>query len=115
MTHPLRWFLGAEAALFLGAALVHAGFLLSGHEHVQARIAETVIGAVLLLGLAVTLVAPGLGRRAGLAVQGFALLGTCVGLFTIAIGVGLRTALDLVVHTAMIALLVTGLVSTARS
>jgi hypothetical protein len=48
-------------------------------------------------------------------VQGFALLGTIVGLVTIAIGIGPRTAFDLTLHAGMVALLVAGLIVTARS
>ena len=115
MLTRLRWFLGSSAALFLVAALAHAGVLLSGHEHFQARIAETVIGTVLVLGLVGTLMAPGSARGIAIAAQGFALLGVFVGLFTIAIGIGPRTALDLVVHGAMIVRLATGLVAAVRT
>ena len=115
MVTRLRWFLGSEAALFFVAALAHAGLLLSGHEHSRARIAETVIGTVLVFGLVGTLLAPASSRSIGIGVQGFALLGVCVGLFTIAVGIGPRTALDLVVHGAMIVLLVTGLVAVVRA
>jgi hypothetical protein len=114
MDTRLTWFLGTETALFLAAALAHAGLLVSGHEHAKATIAEILIGTVLLLGLAGTVVVPGASRRIALGTQGFALAGTCVGLFTIAIGIGPRTALDLVVHAAMMATLVTGLVAAAR-
>lgn len=51
----------------------------------------------------------------GLAVQGFALLGTLVGLFTIAVGVGPRTVPDLVFHAGIVAVLVWGLIVTARA
>lgn len=115
MVTQLRWFLGAEAALFLVAALAHAGILLSGHEHWKARTAETVIGTVLVLGLAGTLLAPASSRGIGIGAQGFALLGVFVGLFTIAIGVGPRTGLDLVVHAAMVVLLATGLYAVMRA
>ena len=56
-----------------------------------------------------TALAPGASRAAGLWAQGFALVGTLVGLFTIAIGVGPRTAPDLVFHVAILALLGAGL------
>jgi hypothetical protein len=111
----LRWFLAAEVLTFAAAALVHAGVLVHGLEHAHARIAESVISAVLLAGLAGTVVAPASSRALGLGAQGFALLGTFVGLFTIAIGIGPRTAFDLTLHAGMVALLVTGLVVTARS
>ena len=111
----LRWFLAAEVTTFALAALVHAGVLVRGLEHGHARTAETVIAAVLLAGLAGTVVAPTSSRGIGLGVQGFALLGTMVGLVTIAIGIGPRTAFDLTLHAGMVALLVAGLIVTARS
>ncbi len=111
----LRWFLAAEVSTFGLAALVHAGVLMHGLEHSHARTAETVIAAVLLAGLAGTVVARASSRAIGLVVQGFALLGTMVGLFTIAIGIGPRTAFDLALHAGMVALLVAGLIVTARS
>jgi hypothetical protein len=109
MTSLVRTFLALEAALFAGAALIHAGVLAHGYEHARAETAEGVIALVLAGGLAAALVAPGSSRGVGLAVQGFALLGTLVGLFTIAIGIGPRTALDLILHMTMILLLLTGL------
>jgi hypothetical protein len=48
----------------------------------------------LLVGLAWTWIRPASARAAGLAAQGFALVGTLVGIFTIAVGVGPRTAPD---------------------
>lgn len=114
MTSLIQRFLTAEAALFGGAALMHAGFLIRGHEHWKAATAESVIAFVLLAGLVATFVAPGSGRAFGLGAQGFALLGTLVGLFTIAIGVGPRTALDLLIHAVMIAVLAFGIRAVAR-
>jgi hypothetical protein len=103
-----------EAAVFGSAALVHAGVLVRGYEHAAARTAESVIALVLFVGLAATVLAPGSSRGIGLGVQGFALLGTAVGIFTIATGVGPRTAPDLTLHGVMVVLLVTGLVATGR-
>jgi hypothetical protein len=115
MVHTVQWFLGLEAALFGSAALMHRGVLLQGYEHSSAAIAETVIALVLLAGLLATIIAPRSNRVIGLACQAFALLGTFVGLFTIAIGIGPRTPLDVALHSGMIALLVTGLVVVSRS
>src|SRR6266480_546693 len=50
-----------------------------------------------------------------LAVQGFALIGTFVGVFTIAIGIGPRTVPDLVIHAIMVLELVWGLVVAGRA
>ena len=87
-TQTIRLFLLFEAASFIAASLVHAGVLITGYEHQKARIAESVIASVLLAGAALTWVRPAWTRKAGLAAQGFALLGTMVGIFTIAIGIG---------------------------
>ena len=51
----------------------------------------------------------------GLAAQGFALFGTLVGIFTIAIGVGPRTGPDIVYHIIIVIVLVSGLIVTARA
>ena len=69
---------------------------------------------MLFIGLLVSLAVPTLTRRAALFAQGFALLRVCVGLFTIAIGIGPRTVIDVVIHATMLALLIGGLVITAR-
>jgi hypothetical protein len=47
--------------------------------------------------------------------QGFALLGTLVGIFTIIVGVGPRTTPDVIYHIAMVGLLVWGLATAARA
>jgi hypothetical protein len=105
----IRIFLLAEALGFFAAALVHSGVLARGFEHAKAATAETVIGSALALGLAAGLLRPASARAAGLVAQGFALAGTCVGLFTIAIGIGPRTAPDLAFHVAIVAVLIAGL------
>jgi hypothetical protein len=109
MAQTIRQFLAAEAAAFGVAALVHAGWLIGGYEHREARIAETVIATVLAVGLIITWIRPASFRLAGLAAQGFALLGTLVGIFTIIVGVGPRTVPDLVYHVAIVIVLVYGL------
>jgi hypothetical protein len=111
----LRPFLALELLTFVVAALIHAGILAHGLEHAKAWIAESVIAAVLTTGLLGSYAAPLASRRIGLGAQGFALLGTFVGLFTIAIGVGPRTAFDLTLHAGMVTLLVAGLVHTVRA
>lgn len=88
--------------------------LVDGFQDPAASIAERVIGAVLGAGLGLIWVRPAWTRRVGLAVQGFALLGDLVGL-ALAIRVGPTTVPDVVFHAAMVALLVAGLVVTARS
>jgi hypothetical protein len=94
---------------------MHAGILARGYEHSKAPTAESVIGGVLLAALITTFVTPASSRAVALAAQAFALLGTVVGLFTIAIGVGPRTIVDLAIHAGFVTALVTGLVCVARS
>lgn len=115
MAKTVRLFLFVEGVAFIAAALTHFGVLVSGYEHQKAGIAESVIGVVLLVGLALTLILSRSTRAIGLAVQGFALLGTLVGIFTIAIGVGPRTAPDIVYHVCIVAVLLWGLVVTKRA
>jgi len=104
-----------EGSLFIAAALVHFGILARGYEHSKAAPAETTIGIVLFAGLVLGLIFPLWSRVIALAAQGFALFGTFVGLFTIAIGIGPRTIPDLVFHAFIVAILIAGLVVTARS
>jgi hypothetical protein len=110
----IRTFLLVEAANFIIASLIQSGRLISGYEHPQARIAEGVIALVLLTGLALTWIRPASLRRAGLAAQGFALLGTLVGVFTIIIGVGPRTTPDIAYHIGIVLILIWGLWVAAR-
>ena len=105
----VRWFLSAEVVVFGVASLMHRGLLVEGYTHAEAATAESVIAAVLAAGLISSIFLPASSRRIGLIVQGFALLGTMVGLFTIAIGIGPRTPLDVTLHAGMIVLLVWGL------
>lgn len=115
MIHTIRLFILVEAVSFVAAALVHTGVFITGYEHPQARVAEGVIAVVLIIGLILTFVRQSWTRPIGLTAQGFALLGTLVGLFTIAMGVGPRTAPDLIYHGTILAILVWGLVVTART
>jgi hypothetical protein len=110
----IRTLLCIEAIAFGAAALVHAGILTGGYQHREAAIAEGVIAGVLTLGLVVSVMNPRSGRGAGLAVQGFALLGTLVGIFTIVIGIGPQSRFDVALHTGFVVLLVTGLTVAAR-
>jgi len=86
-----------------------------GYEHQKAGTAESVIALVLLIGLILTLIRPQSTRGIGLAVQGFALLGTLVGIFTIVFGIGPRTIPDIAYHCVIVAVLVWGLVKTSRT
>ena len=111
----IRVFLLVEAGTFLVAALSHVGVLLDGYEHRPAAIAESVIALALLVGVTSSWVRPAWTRAAGLAAQSFALLGTLVGLFTIAIGVGPRTTADIVYHVGIVAVLIWGIVIATRA
>ena len=73
------------------------------------------IASVLLGGLLATWIRPRAVRGIALTVQGFALIGTFVGVFTIAIGIGPRTVPDLVIHAIMVLELVWGLVVAGRA
>ncbi len=110
----IHGYLLLEALAFFAAALVHAGHLVPGYEHRAARIAETVLGLALLAGLVIGLLRPALTRAVGLAAQGFGLVGTVVGIFTIVVGIGPQSTADLIYHLAMVALLGWGLATAAR-
>lgn len=111
----IRALLLFEAATFVVASLIHSGALVAGYEHHEAHLAEGVIAIVLFAALAATWVRPAWTRVVGLAGQAFALLGTLVGLFTIAVGVGPRTVPDIVYHVAIVAVLIWGLAVAKRS
>ena len=102
-------------ALTLGiASMVHAGFFVPGYAHAQARTAEAVIATVLVLASVETWLRPSGARRAAIFGQGFALVGTLVGLFTIVLGIGPHTVPDVVYHALLLSLLVTGLTMAVR-
>lgn len=115
MKRTIRLFLLFAGATFLLAASIHDGLLVAGYAHREAAIAETVIATVLLAGLALSLVLPAWTRPIGLFVLAFALLGTLVGVFTVAIGIGPRTVPDIVYHIAILVAQAWGLVVAARS
>lgn len=112
MPHALQRFLLAEIGLFALGAIVHTS--VSSHLHAKAATAETVIGVVLLAGLVGTFAAPARTRGIALGVQAFALLGTCVGIVTIIVGIGPRSVFDFILHGTMVATLVTGVASARR-
>ena len=110
----LQTFLAVETVAFALASLIHAGFVIPGYAHRNAHIAETVLAIVLFTGLATTVVAPEQARRSALVTQGIALLGTCIGVFVSAIGVGPRTIPDFLYHGIMIVLLLSGVLYARR-
>lgn len=114
MPKAIRFFLIVAAAAFAVASSIHGGVLLAGWEHSKAATAEGVIATVLALGLIATWIWPTSARGIALAVMGFALLGTLVGAFTIVVGIGPQTALDIAYHTMLIVGLAAGLIATWR-
>jgi hypothetical protein len=109
MKRIMRVLLGVEAASFFLAATIHAGMLISGYEHHEAMIAESVIGTVLLGGLVITWLHSRSMFTTAIIVQAFALLGTLVGIFTIIIGIGPRTVPDIAYHISIVVVLAVGL------
>ena len=114
-SRSIRAFLLVEAAGFGVAASIHGGVLMSGFEHRQATIAESIIATVLVVGIVASLARPALTRWLGITAQSFALLGTLVGIFTIIIGIGPRTVPDVLYHVGIVIVLVCGLVVAART
>jgi CHASE2 domain-containing sensor protein len=110
----IRAFLLFEAASFLTAASIHLGGIVDGYGHTKAGTAETVIAVVLVVGLVLTWSRSPGARQAAVGAQGFAILGVCVGLFTIAVGVGPRTVPDVAYHVAILGVLLAGLALAAR-
>ncbi|MCA7085186.1 hypothetical protein KZ686_08325 [Cupriavidus cauae] len=103
-------FLAGECVLFALASVVHAGVLFAGYAHSRAATAEGVIGAVLVLGLAACLILPSRARWIAFGAQGFALLGTLVGAFAIALGFGPQTWEDKAFHAALVITLLVGII-----
>lgn len=114
MNRQTQIFLGVEVVIFLLAALTHFEVLFDGYADRGAGIAESVIGLVLIAGLALVTVRPASARTVGIVVQVFALVGTFVGL-TLLVAVGPSTLLDLTFHLVMALVLITGLMVTIRA
>jgi hypothetical protein len=114
MTQTNRLFLLIEGTSFAVAGLVHSGLLGNGRDQ-PASIAESSIAVVLLLGLMLTWVWPARVRLISLVAQTIALLGTLLGAFTIAIGIGPRSLPDIAFHVTILAVLAWGLVVAARA
>ena len=108
----VRGFLLVQIAVFLVLVTIHFGLLIGGYGHPPAGATESVIVAVLLLGLLLTWTPPPWSRRAATAAQSFGTLGVLVGLLTIALGIGPRTILDLSLNVVLLLTLITGVAST---
>lgn len=107
----MRTLMAAQTLLFAAASLLHRGVLADGYEHPAAATAEGIIALVLAVGLVLTWVVDR-ARLVALATQGFALVGTAIGVFLVLSGVGPSTPLDIGLHLLMVALLVVGLAVT---
>ena len=114
MTRIQRIFLLVEGTSFAIAGLIHSGLLGTG-GHRAASIAESTLAVVVLVGLMLTWVWPARVRLISLIAQTIALLGTLLGAFTIAIGVGPRTVPDILFHVTILAVLACGLIGAARA
>ena len=107
-TWTVRGFLLVQIAIFLVMVLIHFGQLIDGYRHQNAGATESLLTGVLVTGLLLTWT-PRWSRRAAVVAQSFGTLGVLLGLFTIAIGIGPRTILDLTLNGALLLTLIAGL------
>ncbi|MPZ53279.1 MAG: hypothetical protein GEU79_11200 [Acidimicrobiia bacterium] len=104
----------AALSLFL-ASLIHFGYLVEGYDDRGAAVPEAVIGAVMVVGLALSWVSPPWGHRALIGGLVFGLAGSILGLVLVFIGVGPQTTPDIVYHVLLVTALVVGLFVAATS
>jgi cation transport ATPase len=105
----IRLILALAATVFGIASLIHGGAIISGYEHANAEIAESVIAAVLIIAVLGTWIWPQAIRGIALTALGFAVLGTLAGIAAIIIGIGPQSTPDIVFHSLMIIGLLAGL------
>jgi hypothetical protein len=74
-----------------------------------------VIAVVLVFGFLLTWTPPPWSQRAATAAQSFGTLGVLLGLFTITLGIGPRTILDLSLDVVLLLTLTAGLATTKRA
>jgi hypothetical protein len=110
----VRGFLLLQIAILLSMVSIHFGLLIGGYDHRAAGATELLIAAVLVAGLLLTWTPWPRSRRAATAAQSFGIVGVLVGLFTIALGIGPRTMLDLTLNAALLLTLIAGLAITLR-
>lgn len=115
MIGPMRRLLAIASAGFFVAAAIHSDLIPIGYAHAGAWIPESIIGAVLLVGLGLTWPLAAHARAVALAALGFALIGDTIGVYVSIIGVGPSTLPDRVFHVGMVGLLLWGLVVAVRS
>src|SRR5918912_1687167 len=75
----VRGFLLVQITMFLVLVTIHFGLLIGGYRHPAAGTTESLIVAVLALGLLLTWTPPPWCRRAAIAAQCFGTLGVLVG------------------------------------
>lgn len=118
----VRRLLVVEAVAFATAALIHLGILFRGSrdpwagsvfEDPSAGTAESIIAAVLLAGALVSWRRPAWARWTAIAVQGFALAGTLIGLYLF-IRLKPDHVLDIAFHIVIAAVLAAGMVIAVR-
>ena len=110
----VRGFLLLQIAILLSMVSIHFGLLTGGYRQGSAGRAELLIAAVLVAGLLLTWTPRPWSRRSAAAAQSFGILGVLVGLFTIALGIGSRTMLDVTLNAALLLTLIAGLAITLR-
>ena len=110
----VRTFLLGQIAILLVLASIHFGLLMGGYRHQAAGATESVMMAVLVLGLLLTWTRPPWSQRAVTAAQLFATLGVLVGLVTIALGIRPGTILDSSLNVVLLLTLIAGLVVTKK-
>lgn len=115
MIGTMRRFLAIAGAGFFTAAAIHYDLVPIGFAHAAAWIPESIIGAVLLIGLVLTWPLAAHARAVALAALGFALMGDTIGVYVSLIGVGPSTVPDRVFHIGMVGLLLWGLVVAVRA
>ena len=111
----IRGLLLIEGASFVVAGLAHSGVLAWGSRDIGAAIPESIIGMVLLAGVVASRLVPSSTRAVAIATQSFALLGTLVGIWVTAIGIGPSTPLDIAFHVAILVTLIAGLFVALRA
>ena len=111
----VRGFLLVQIAMFLALVTIHVGLLVDGYRHPAAGTTEVVIAVVLVFGFLLTWTPPPWSQRAATAAQSFGTLGVLLGLFTITLGIGPRTILDLSLDVVLLLTLTAGLATTKRA
>jgi hypothetical protein len=110
----ILWYLMVEVVMFTFVAMAHGGILLTGHEHAQAAVGETVIAVLLGAALLMGFVSPGSTRTVAMLTQGLALVALIAGFIAIAIDVMPRSVANIAVYAIMTITVVFGLLVAKR-